>query len=98
MAEAVDTVFTLGWTLLAWIVALAVVAAVALYALVVIGWWVGRILWRAWRGAWRYLTAPHRASRDSPATPDPERPSDGRTARPLPAWAVTQPLDTEEAA
>lgn len=52
------------------------------------------------RGAWRALTAAHRASRDSGATGTPFRPAQRRTAIPVrrtPAWAHTQPLDKEAA-
>jgi hypothetical protein len=52
------------------------------------------------RGAWRALTAAHRASRDSRATGRPFRAAQRRTAIPArrtPAWAHTQPQDKEHA-
>jgi hypothetical protein len=48
-------------------------------------------------GAWRYLTAPHRAARASRVATGAHSPADGRL-RPRPLWAHTQPLDYEEAA
>lgn len=38
IADAIDTVFTLGWALLAWIVLTAAAATLALYAVVAVVW------------------------------------------------------------
>lgn len=46
IADAIDTVITLGWALAAWIVLLALTAALALHALLAVLWWTLRALWR----------------------------------------------------
>ncbi|WP_171108629.1 MULTISPECIES: hypothetical protein [unclassified Streptomyces] len=53
IAEAVDTLITLGWGLLAWIVLTSLAAALALHAVIAIAWWTARTLWRAIRRACR---------------------------------------------
>lgn len=49
IAEAVDTLITLGWALLAWLALAAAVASIALLAATALGWWAIRGLWRATR-------------------------------------------------
>lgn len=46
IAEAIDTLFTLGWALLAWIVLTAIAATLALYSVIAIAWWTIRALWK----------------------------------------------------
>lgn len=46
IAEAIDTVWTLGWALLAWIALTAAFGVLGLYAVAVGVWAVGRGLWR----------------------------------------------------
>lgn len=50
------------------------------------------------RGAWRWLSAPLRRSRDSRVATPPVRAAGGRTARPAPSWAHTDHHDHREAA
>jgi hypothetical protein len=53
IAEAIDTVITLGWALLGWIIVLAAVASIVLLAGTAAGMWAGRTLWRTvGRPAW----------------------------------------------
>jgi len=49
IAEAVDTLITLGWALLAWLAVAAAVASIILLAAIALGWWAIRGLWRAAR-------------------------------------------------
>ena len=91
--EAVDTIRTLGWALAVWIVLMAIVAGLVVYALVVIAWATVRGVWRAcaWLRARLAAELPPRA---------PEEPRDAHNAPQsrVPSWATTQPLDCEEAA
>lgn len=59
IAEAIDTLWTLGWALLAWIVVGATVVTVGLLGTVAAVW-----------GAWRWLYA--RVRRPKPANAAPE--------------------------
>ncbi|CAM5591063.1 hypothetical protein [Streptomyces purpurascens] len=53
IADAIDTVITLGWALLAWVAVLAAVASIVLLAGTAVGAWAVRGLWRnAVRPAW----------------------------------------------
>lgn len=52
IAEAIDTLITLGWWALGWIVVLSVVATTALLTLAVFGSWAAAGLWRATRPTW----------------------------------------------
>lgn len=91
IGEAIDTLITLGWAVLAWIAVLSAVASIVLLAGTAVGMW-------AVRGAWRRLSRPHIPS---PVSGDPEtvsEPPRPRTADRVPSWAHTQPLDHEEAA
>lgn len=91
IAEAVDTLVTLGWALAAWIAVLAAVAAVVLLAGAALGAWAAGVVWRrvvrpSWaRGRLRARIYTARRLR---------RPC-GRTR---PRWSHSQPLDYEEAA
>jgi hypothetical protein len=58
IAEAIDTVITLGWALLVWVVLLSLAAALALHAVMAITWWALRALCRAARAAWRDTDGP----------------------------------------
>lgn len=69
IAEAIDTVITLGWALLAWVAVLAAVASVVLLAGTAAGMWAGRVLWRsvvrpAWARSRRQARRIARATRD----------------------------------
>lgn len=93
IAEAVDTLITLGWALAGWLIFFAAVASVLTLAAIATGAW-------AVRGAWRLLYA-----RLRPETPpqahgegqDAHRPSEG-PSRPAPSWATDKPHDYREAA
>lgn len=91
IAEAIDTGLTLGWALAAWIVGLALAAALALHTVLAIVWWAGRATVRAVKGARKALSAPlgdeQPASDSSPAIAA-ERRSEPRP-RPVPSWAHT---------
>ncbi|MCX4703900.1 hypothetical protein [Streptomyces sp. NBC_01373] len=97
IAEAVDTVVTLGWALLAWIALMAVAVGLALYAVAVAVWAVTRATvtaarascaWLSWRLA---AESPSQAPPVGPIAPEASQPP----SRPAPHWAHT---DTEEAA
>jgi hypothetical protein len=93
IAEAIDTVWTLGVAFLVWIVLCAVFATLALYAVAV-------TVAFACRAMRRGVTACVAAVQRSPvpeSPPEPHKPAEART-RPVPSWARTQPHDTEEAA
>lgn len=98
LAEAIDTLHDLGWALCVWLVLVSAVAGLALYAVVTIAWWVARSVWRGCAGAWRWLQEARRASCGSRVVEVPERPADGRTARPVPSWARTDHHTHKEAA
>jgi len=57
IGEAVDTLLTLGWALLAWVVVLAAAGTIVLLAAAVTGALAVRGAWRAAVGAWRWLGA-----------------------------------------
>jgi len=80
--EAVDTIRALGWALVAWIVLLAVVAGVALYAIVVT---VACACRAVWRGVTAALAAVQRLSAPE-LLPEPHEPPHAHTA---PSWART---------
>src|SRR5688500_5804197 len=82
IAEVIDTVFTLGWALLAWIAVAAAVGTIVLLTGVALGTW-------AWRTARRRAAGPPAASRASEPTSAPKR-------RHAPAWAHTQTHDYED--
>ena len=88
ISEAVDTAYTLGWALAAWIVLCATVATAALYALAVTVWTPIQAARKAVAGA----VAAERALR---ALPEPQAAHEApraHTAPPFPAWAHTQPI------
>ncbi|MFE9776371.1 hypothetical protein ACFYOV_32890 [Streptomyces sp. NPDC005931] len=47
IAEAIDTVITLGWALLAWVAVLAALGAIVILSALATGAWAVRRLWRA---------------------------------------------------
>jgi hypothetical protein len=80
IAEAVDTVITLGAAFLVWIVLLAAVAALVLWSVVVTVAWACRTLRRAVVAV--VAAVQHFEAPVSP--PEPHKPTD---ARPRPSWA-----------
>ena len=101
IAEAIDTAYTIGWAILAWIVLTAAFATLALYTLAVTAWTVCRGVWRVGRAAWRAIrrrhapaTAPQGPSCDSSDANTPQRATRART---VPSWA-REPHDHQEAA
>ncbi|MFC9686838.1 hypothetical protein [Streptomyces sp. NPDC056948] len=46
IAEAIDTVLTLGWALLAWVAVLAAVGSIVILAAIATGAWTVRLVWR----------------------------------------------------
>lgn len=97
IAEAIDTVITLGWALCVWIVLLALTVTVALYAVGVGVWCAGRTVWTLIGRAHSQAPAgaPRGASCGSRDAGTPERAAQRRSR---PSWAVEQPIDIEEAA
>jgi hypothetical protein len=85
IAEAVDTLRTLGWALAAWIVLLSLAGALALHTALVAAVWPCRTAWEALDAALAASQA-LRALREHPA---PERASQTRTAPRVPSWART---------
>ncbi|MCF2130160.1 hypothetical protein L1I79_27560 [Strepomyces sp. STD 3.1] len=47
--EAIDTIFTLGWTLVAWVVVLAALVTAVLFGTAAAMWWTVRVLRRRTR-------------------------------------------------
>ncbi len=85
IADAVDTLFTLGWALLAWIALTAGAVVLALYTLAVTAVCAVRAVWR---GAAAVLSLVQHFSgpelpREAPGA------AQSRTARPVPSWART---------
>jgi hypothetical protein len=83
IAEAVDTVITLGWALLVWIVLLAATVTLALWTVVVTVAWACRALWRG-------VTAVRSAVQRSAAPESPHGAPEAPQARPRPSWAHTE--------
>ena len=83
--EAVDTIRALGWALVVWIVLLAVVAGVALYAVVVTVACACRAVWRGVAAA--LAAVQHPSAPELPRIPPvtPQR----RTEPHAPSWART---------
>jgi hypothetical protein len=80
--EAVDTIRTLGWALIVWIVLMAAVTVLAAYTVIAaVAWPCG-----AARDA---LGAALAASRAVRALPEPQTAPDIPQARPAPSWART---------
>lgn len=90
IAEAIDTVLTLGWALAAWIVLTALAAALALHTALAIAWWAGRAVFRAcgWLYGCESASTPLRAVRE------PQRSRNASDARTAPR----QPADTPHTA
>ena len=85
VAEAFDTLRTLGWTLAAWIVLLSLAGALALHTAVVAAVWPCHTAWEALDAA----LAASKALRALREHPEPERASRARTAPRVPSWART---------
>lgn len=91
IAEAVDAALAVGWALLAWVVVLAAVGTVGLYAVVVAGW----VVWRVVRGAWAAMgprtdSLPPLAAEQPTEDREPPDVTGGRSGpplRPTPTWA-----------
>jgi Na+/melibiose symporter-like transporter len=83
IAEAIDTVWTLGWALLVWIVLTAAVVTLAGWTVVVAAVWACRALWRGVTGALALSQCPvvPELPRVAPGV------SDARTAASAPTWA-----------
>lgn len=56
--EAIDTIFTLGWALLAWVAVLAALATAVLFGAVAALCWTVRAVW------WRFRRRPRPARDD----------------------------------
>lgn len=98
--DAATAAVTLIDTALLWVQALAAGAAFVLcVVLLALGPLVapGVKALHPRRGAWRPLSPPHRASRDSRVTGTSPSPAQRRT-RPVPSWAHTEPYTYEETA
>jgi hypothetical protein len=50
IAEAIDTVVTLGWAFAVWFVLICLATTLALHAVLAVLWWVLRALWRGLDG------------------------------------------------
>lgn len=87
IAEAIDTIITLGWALLAWIVLCAMFATAALYTLTVTVWLACTAVWRGVAAA---VAAVQRSRAHIPA-PAPQDPSDARTAPPVAPGPPSRP-------
>ena len=97
--EAVDTIRALGWALVVWIVLLAAVAGVALYAVVVAVACACRAVWRGAAAVWARMPfpAPRRCdrrpqTRSGPlgatrAVSGPPAAVQSRATHPAPSWA-----------
>jgi Flp pilus assembly protein TadB len=61
IAEAFDTILTLGWAFAIWFVLLCLAAALALHAVLAIAWWIVRAMWRGLGGpSWARSRLPAR--------------------------------------
>ena len=56
IAEALDTLITLGWALAAWVAVLAAIGTAVLMGTTAALWWTCRTLWRLARSARIYRT------------------------------------------
>jgi len=90
IAEAIDTAYTIGAAILAWIVLTAAFATLALYTVVVA---VAFACEAVWRGVTATVAAVRR-SRAPELPPEPQKPPQARVA---PSWA-REPHDHQEAA
>lgn len=86
IAEAIDTAYSIGWAITAWIIVIAAVATIGLIAAAVTGACVWKAARQAYRKAWRGRQTPHTPAHDSHVTEIPANPSNARTA---PSWART---------
>ncbi|MEU8555922.1 hypothetical protein AB0C80_18300 [Streptomyces anthocyanicus] len=46
MAEALETIFVLGWALLAWVAVLSALFTTIVLAVIAAVWWTGAVVWR----------------------------------------------------
>lgn len=83
IGEAVETVITLGWAFLVWIVLLAATATLALWTVIVTAAW-------ACHAAWRGVTAVVALVQHSEAPASPPEPHKPSQPRPRPSWAHTE--------
>ncbi|WP_328657926.1 hypothetical protein [Streptomyces sp. NBC_00334] len=56
IAEALDTLITLGWVLAAWVAVFAAIGTAVLMGVTAAFWWSCRALWRLARSARIYRT------------------------------------------
>lgn len=89
IAEAIDTVITLGWALAAWLTVFATVGTIILLGAATTGAWAWRTAWRAFSGAWRRATGANTAPDVPEAVATLPEPADGHTEPHRPAWAHT---------
>ncbi|HWM95539.1 MAG TPA: hypothetical protein VNO54_00640 [Streptosporangiaceae bacterium] len=90
IAEAIDTAYTIGWAIVAWITLTAAFATLALYTVVVAVAFACEALWR---GVTAAVAAVQRLG--APALPpEPQKPPQARAA---PSWA-REAHDHQEAA
>jgi hypothetical protein len=89
IAEAIDTVITLGWALLAWLTVFATVGTIILLGAATTGAWAWRTAWRAIGGAWRRATGANTGPDALGAVAPLPEPADGHTEPRHPAWAHT---------
>ncbi|MBL3669088.1 hypothetical protein JL475_24455 [Streptomyces sp. M2CJ-2] len=83
IAEALDTMWTLGWALTAWIAVFAAVGTIVIFATIAAGAWATRALWRATAGpSWRRsrLRARILARTRTRRASEPAEPNDYREA------------------
>ncbi|MEU0199160.1 MULTISPECIES: hypothetical protein [unclassified Streptomyces] len=50
IADAIDTVITLGWAFVGWLALISIAAALALHTVIAAVWWTARALWRGLGG------------------------------------------------
>lgn len=101
IAEAIDTAYTIGWAIVAWIILTAAAGTLALYTLAVTAWTVCRLIWRAGHAAWRAIRRRHTPASPPHTVPcdssDANTPQKATQARSVPSWA-REPHDHQEAA
>lgn len=95
IAEAVDTVVTLGWAFAVWIVLCALAVALAVHTVIAVAWWTARAM-RRLTGPRKALSGPLADERpvDAPRLPRDAHSTPEAPSRPAPSWA---PNDKEPA-
>lgn len=86
IAGAVDTAYSIGWAIVAWIALTAAAATLALYTAAVTVVFAVRAVWRGVAAVVSLVQ--HSGARELPR--EAPEPAQGRTARPAPAWARTE--------